>query len=536
MQVLKFGGTSVATARNIELVRKIIDEHTERSPVVVVVSAFGGVTALLLECGKLAASGDPSYEKPLKEISQRHLQMVKSLIGLKNQGKTLSKIQILLNELEDIYRGIYLIREMSPKTVDRVLSFGEIASSMIITDSFLDRGYDCTLADARSIIRTNSQYGRAQVHKNVSYRAIRKFVRESGKTIIFAPGFIGSDNEGTTTTLGRGGSDYTAALFAGALKVKQLEIWTDVSGMMTADPRIVSSAYVIRQISYEEAMELSHFGAKVIYPPTIQPVMEQDIPVLIKNTFHNDDPGTVNNREVPKGEDRLIRGLSSIPNVALLSLSGSGMIGVPQYSHRFFKALSAAAVNVVLITQASSEHSICVGISMDDAKKASDAIAAEFDVELQTGRIDKPQLEKDLAIIALVGSSMKEQVGVSGKMFSTLGQNGINIKAIAQGSSEKNISAVIEGREVRKALNVLHESFFLSDKKKLNLFIVGVGNVGKAFLAQIKKQKSYLSRYHHVNLCVVALANSKKMYFDPSGISLNQWDKDFQDKGKSIEY
>jgi len=531
MQVLKFGGTSVATARNIELIRNIIDEKSEKSNIAVVVSAFGGITALLLECGHLAAAGESSYTKPLAEISQRHIKMVKGLIGLKNQGKTLSKIQILLNELDDIYRGVYLIRELSPKTIDRVLSFGEIASSMILADAFSDKGYDCVQADCRELIRTNSQFGRAQVDRKESYRLIRKFFRTYKHGVTFVPGFIGSDKDDNTTTLGRGGSDYTAALFAAALKVKQLEIWTDVSGMMTADPRIVRSAYVLRQITYEEAMELSHFGAKVIYPPTIQPVLAADIPVLIKNTFQKDDPGTVIKKEVKQRDDRPIRGLSSISNIALLNLTGSGMIGVPQYSHRFFKALSAAAVNVILITQASSEHSICVGISMEDSKKAREAVEEEFNVELQMNRIDPLIIEENLAIVALVGSSMKEQVGISGKMFSTLGQNGINIKAIAQGSSEKNISAVIEGTEVRKALNSLHESFFLSDKKKLNLFVIGVGNVGKAFLAQIKKQKSYLSKYHHVRLSVVAVANSKKMYFNENGISLTNWEKDLDEKG-----
>ncbi len=534
MQVLKFGGTSVATPKNIELIRKILDEKTAKSDVVVVVSAFGGITSLLLECGQLAADGDENYSKPLSEITQRHIQMVKSLVGLKNQGKTLSKIRILLNELEDIFRGIYLIRELSPKTIDRVLSFGEIASSTIITDAFRDKGYACELANCQELIKTNSQYTKAQLKKEETYKRIRKYFKDSSASITFAPGFIGSDEEGNITTLGRGGSDFTAAIFAAALKVKQLEIWTDVSGMMTADPRIVRSAYVIRQITYEEAMELSHFGAKVIYPPTIQPVMEQDIPVLIKNTFHKDDPGTIITRDVPNGEDRLIRGLSSISNIALLNFSGSGMIGVPEYSHRFFKALSAASVNVILITQASSEHSICVGISMDDSKKARQAIESEFQVELHASRIDPLLIEENLSIVALVGSSMKEQVGVSGKMFSTLGQNGVNIKAIAQGSSEKNISVVIESNEVKKALNSLHESFFLSDKKKLNLFIIGVGNVGKAFLSQIKKQKSYLSKYHHVDLCVAALANSKKMYFESSGISLSNWERDLSEKGSKM--
>jgi aspartokinase/homoserine dehydrogenase 1 len=369
------------------------------------------------------------------------------------------------------------------------------------------------------------------VDKKKTYSLIRKYLKENDHDVYIAPGFISSDGEGNTTTLGRGGSDYTAALFAAAVKSSALEIWTDVSGMMTADPRIVHSAYVIPQITYEEAMELSHFGAKVIYPPTIQPATEFNIPILVKNTFKKDDPGTVISRDMPASEDKLIRGLSSIPNIALINLTGSGMVGVPEFSHRFFKALSHARVNVILITQASSEHSICVAVDMIDIAPAKKAVESEFADELKAGKIDPLIIEQDLSIVALVGSSMKEQVGVSGRMFSTMGQNGVNIKAISQGSSEKNISVVIESNEVKKALNSLHESFFLSEKKKLNLFIIGVGNVGKAFLGQIKKQKRYLSRYHHVDLSVAALANSKKMYFESSGVNLNNWEEVLQEKG-----
>ena len=393
------------------------------------------------------------------------------------------------------------------------------------------KGMEIHRIDSRKVIRTDNEHNKAQVDKKKTYAQIRTYIKEHGHEVYIAPGFIASDGEGNTTTLGRGGSDYTAALFAAALKSSALEIWTDVSGMMTADPRIVHSAYVIPQITYEEAMELSHFGAKVIYPPTIQPATEFNIPILIKNTFKKDDPGTVISRDMPVTEDKLIRGLSSIPHIALINLTGSGMVGVPEFSHRFFKALSHARVNVILITQASSEHSICVAVDMKDTPPARKAVENEFADEIRAGKIDPLIIEHDLSILALVGSSMKEQVGVSGKMFSTLGQNGVNIKAISQGSSEKNISVVIESNEVKKALNSLHESFFLSDKKKLNLFIIGVGNVGKAFLGQIKKQKRYLSRYHHVDLRVAALANSKKMYFESSGISLNNWEEVLQEKG-----
>lgn len=535
MHVLKFGGTSVASAKNIQIVREIVQErHSDGQPVAVIVSAFGGITTKLIECGQLAAAGDEAYLAILKEVANRHIQTVKDLIPLKNQGTTLSEVRIMLNELEDICRGIYLIRELSPKTADRIQGFGELLSSLIIRAYFNLAGSPADEIDPFDFIITNDRYGRAHVKQELSYLTIQEKLK--GKSgIIVIPGFVSATEQGDPTTLGRGGSDYSAALVAAAMESGMLEIWTDVSGMMTADPREVSSAYVIRELAYEEAMELTHFGAKVVYPPSIIPVLEKQIPILIKNTFKRDDPGTLITADPEQQPDRLIRGLSSIRNIALINLTGGGMIGIPDFSHRFFRALSSARINVVMITQASSEHTICVGISQEDVPMAREAVTEEFQLELATGRIDPLEVEENLAIVALVGSNMKHQVGVSGKMFSTLGSNGVNIKAIAQGSSERNISVVIDASEVRKTLNCLHESFFLSDKKKLNLFIIGVGNVGKAFIGQIRKQKKYLSRYHHVNLVVAAVANSRKMYFNSQGINLNNWEKDLSEKGDSMD-
>lgn len=532
MHVLKFGGTSVASAKNIKLVKDIINER-EKTPVYVIVSALGGITSQLIECGQRAASGDDQYLPILKEIGDRHIKTVKELILLKNQGKTLSEVRIMLNELEDIFRGIYLIRELSQKTSDRIQGFGELLSSLTINAYFEDQGMPSSRIDPYDFIITNDRFGRALVDKKKTEANIRKKLKE--KTgIIIIPGFVSATPKGDPTTLGRGGSDYTAALVASALSAKQLEIWTDVSGMMTADPREVSSAYVIEELAYEEAMELTHFGAKVVYPPSIIPVLEKKIPILIKNTFKKNDPGTLITSNPQQQPERLIRGLSSIKNIALLNLTGGGMIGVPDFSHRFFRALSSARINVVMITQASSEHSICVGISQEDVPVAKEAVEEEFQLELAARRIDPLEIEANLSIVALVGSNMKHQVGVSGRMFSALGSNGVNIKAIAQGSSERNISIVIDSTEVKKTLNCLHESFFLSEKKKLNLFIIGVGNVGKAFIGQIRKQKKYLSKYHHVNLVVAAVANSKKMYFNEQGVNLTNWENDLKEKGKKM--
>ncbi|MDH5367862.1 MAG: bifunctional aspartate kinase/homoserine dehydrogenase I [Cyclobacteriaceae bacterium] len=532
MHVIKFGGTSVASAKNISIVKDIIQEKQSDAALVVVVSALGGITNQLIECSELAANGDGTYLSVFKEIEEKHMSTTKTLIAVKTQGGTLSKIKMLLNELEDIFRGVFLIHELSDKTKDRVLSFGESLSAVIINDYLLDQGLSSTLADAKSFIITDNHHGRANVNFKLSDKKIKSYFK--GIKLSICPGFVASTEEGETTTLGRGGSDYTAAILAASLNSEKLEIWTDVSGMMTADPRLVSSAYVINHISYEEAMELSHFGAKVIYPPTIQPVLEAGIPIHIKNTFRKEDDGTVISNK-GNGNGQIIKGLSSIRNIALFNLMGSGMVGIPNFSHRLFRVLSAAKVNIILITQASSEHSICVGIAEEDVLVSEKMIKEEFEYELTTHKIDPLEIDHDLAIVALVGSNMQAQVGVSGQLFSTLAQNGVNVKAIAQGSSEKNISVVIHDTEVKKALNSLHENFFLSEKKTVNVFVIGVGNVGATLLSQILKQKSYLAKHHHIDVRIVALANSRKMYFDQEGIDLNSWEDILQNEGEEME-
>ena len=488
---------------------------------------------LLHECSEKAASGAEHYDELFAKIEKRHLDTIKELLPVSKQSATLSKIKILLNDLEDLMKGVFLIKELSPKTLDRVLSFGEILSSNIITDYLHAEGLNVELGDSKELIKTDSSYNNALVDFDVTIKNISSFFAKS-KDLVICPGFVSSNSDGVTTTLGRGGSDYSAAIYASALDTSVLEIWTDVSGMMTADPRAVSAAKPIEKLSYQEAMELSHFGAKVIFPPTIQPVLDKNIPIKIKNTFEADAFGTTISADA-NGSRQIVKGLSSVKNISLLNLTGSGMIGIPKFSFRLFKALSEAQVNVIIITQASSEHSICVGVDVDDVLKSRQAIEEEFQLELSLHRVDPLEVEDGLAIVALVGDKMREHVGISGQMFASLGENGINIKAIAQGSSERNITVVIEEKHLRKALNVLHESYFLSENKTMNLFMVGVGNVGGTLIKQIEDQKQYLLEHENVDLRITGLANSRKMYFDQSGIDLTNWRSLLDEKGAKMD-
>jgi bifunctional aspartokinase / homoserine dehydrogenase 1 len=521
MQVLKFGGSSVASADSIKNVRNIIQQAVAKDKTIVVFSAFGGVTDKLLHCGTLAAGGHEEYKDVVAQLTQRHVDAVKALLPITTQSSILSKVVQQCNEIEAICNGIYLLREFSDKTKDRILSYGELLASRIISAYFESAGLPNCWKDARTLITTDSHFTKATVDFDTTNQQIQKAI--TGEANLFVvPGFIASDKSGATTTLGRGGSDYTAALLGAALKATVVEIWTDVSGMMTADPRLVSNAKVIEHISYHEAMELSHFGAKVIYPPTIQPVMKQNIPVLIKNTFAPEDSGTLIQAGASKADGN-IRGISSIGKIALLSLEGSGMVGIPGFSKRLFEALAQHTINVILITQASSEHSICVGVDDAAAQKAKAVVDAAFATEIEKGIVNPLAIEKDLAIIALVGDGMKSHPGTSGKMFGVIGRNGVNVRAIAQGSSERNISAVIASEDVKKSLNVLHEEFFEPSYKQLNLFIAGTGNVGGKLLAQIQQQQDYLLHALRIQIRVVGLANSRRMYFANDGIDLERW-------------
>ncbi|HTQ66268.1 MAG TPA: bifunctional aspartate kinase/homoserine dehydrogenase I [Puia sp.] len=524
MQVLKFGGTSVANAENINKVIEIIRESCKKDRTIVVVSALGGITDALLQCGILAASEDESYKEKLQAIEQRHLETVKSLIPITHQSSALSLVKKRCNELEDICNGVFLLGELSVRTKDKILSYGELLSSQIMSSRLKTIGIENEWKDSRELISTDSQFGYAAVDFEMTNKKMSAFFPAVKTGLFIVPGFVASDSHGVTTTLGRGGSDYTAAIFAAALQADRVEIWTDVSGMMTADPRLVSNARVIPNISYQEAMELSHFGAKVIYPPTIQPVMSKSIPVWIKNTFAPADMGTLIEKVASKNGSS-IRGITSINHIALLSLEGSGMVGIPGFSKRLFESLSNEKINVILITQASSEHSICVGVEEASVSKAKEIVDRAFDHEIKTGKVDPLVIEKGLSIVALVGDNMKSHPGISGKMFGALGRNGVNVRAIAQGSSERNISAVIATADVKKAINILHEEFFETTHKQLNLFIAGTGNVGKRLLEQLKQQFNYLQEHLRVQVRVIGLANSKKMIFNDDGIDLSHWKK-----------
>ncbi len=522
MKVLKFGGSSVANAENIEKVVDIVKRSAAADACVVVLSAMQGTTDRLIDLGRTAERGDDGFIGQLDEIRDRHFSVIAKLFDGRGSAAISEFVAAELDELESIAEGVRRVRELTTKTLDRILSFGEVASTKIVAAKLAADGIENEWHDSRFLIRTDSNHGFAAVNFDESNRRIKAEINGSNAKLHIVPGFIASDSGEHTTTLGRGGSDYTAAIFAAALDADVLEIWTDVSGMMTADPRFVRNVRQIPRINYREAMELSHFGAKVIYPPTIQPVMAKNIPVCIKNTFSPDDEGTLIEAESePNGE--MVRGITSIDKICILSLEGSGMVGIPGFSKRLFDALSRAEINVILITQSSSEHSICVAIEEKHGELAKRMIDREFEYEINAGKIEPLKVESGFSILALVGDQMKQHTGVSGKMFSTLGHNGINIHAIAQGSSERNISAVINSKDVRKAVNTLHEEFFSDGQKQVNLYIVGAGTVGSRLLAQLQQQHDYLIDDLKLNVRVVGLANSKKLAFDEEGIDLSDW-------------
>ena len=523
MITLKFGGTSVANANNIKQVAQIVS-NIKDTETIVVVSALGGVTDLLLNTLELASNRDLGYKRILNQIEERHLNTVKELFPIKEQSSILSHIKSSLNELETLIEGAYLIGEHTPRLSDKVVSYGELLSSFIISEYFKSVGLDAGCKNGRELITTDENFGNARVDFDLTNTACKNYFANTKDAITVVPGFVSSSKQGSSTTLGRGGSDYTAAILAAALDALELQIWTDVSGMYTANPKLVKQARCVSQISYEEAMELSHFGAKVLYPPTIQPVLSKEIPIWIKNTFAPNEEGTLISGNT-NGTTKTVRGISHIAGIALISLEGPGMVGIPGISKRFFETLSLQEISVVLITQASSEHSICVGISNDDADKAEESVNQAFEFEIASNRIRPVVAEKDLAIIALVGDNMKSHQGLSGKMFSTLGRNNVNIRAIAQGASERNISAVIKGGDVKKALNALHEEFFEENVKQLNLFVMGVGNVGSRLLAQIRQQRKYLKKELKLNVRVIGISNSRRMAFHEEGIALDIWEE-----------
>ena len=517
MKVLKFGGSSVGTPGRILTVKKIVESQTE--PCVVVVSAFQGVTDQLEQVSRLACERDESYKKILSGIERRHYDAIKELFPVNQQSNILAGVKVLFNELEETLHGVFLLQDLTLKTQDSISGFGERLSAFIIALKI----EKSILVEIRDLIRTDSNFGKA----NVLFQQTNPLIQEHfSKLQKFAvvPGFIASNESGESTTLGRGGSDYTAAILAAALDARILEIWTDVDGFMTADPGKVEKAYAIESLSYAEAMELSHFGAKVLYTPTIQPVLEKRIRIHIKNTFDPEKPGTLIGGKEIKQNPSPIKGISSIDKVDLVTLQGSGMVGVTGTSMRLFGALAKKNINIILITQASSEYSISFAINPESTLEAQQAIQEEFSNEIRNLHSIRILIEKDLSVIAIVGEGMRHTPGISAKLFQSLGRNGINVIGIAQGSSELNISVVISHASLRKALNVIHEGFFLSHYKELHLFLAGVGTVGTSLLDQVRAQKAKLLKNHSLKVNLIGITNSRKMLIDPEGIDLEHYD------------
>ncbi len=533
MWVLKFGGSSVAQAENIKRVIAIVKAKSRNHRLVVVASALGGITNRLEQCGKLAEQGHEDYKLVFQEIEDRHLAVIDGLFPLKNQSGVKASVKMLLNELEDICLGVFLLRELNPGTRDKLLSFGERLSGLVLSEALRFYGVPVQYADAREMIVTDDGFGQARVDfRETRKRVLRKLQNEENP--VFVPGFIAATKRGIPSTLGRGGSDYTAAILASILQAEMLEIWTDVDGVMTADPAFVENALPLQRLSYSELMEMSYFGAKIIFPPSIQPVMQKNIPVRIKNTFSPEAPGTLIDRDgTPDGN--LVKGLSHIENIALLTLTGGGMVGVTGTAARLFSCLSQQNINVIFITQASSEHSITVAVNASDEQKARQAVEREFAAERKLAVIDELLVESGLSIIALVGDNMKSSLGLSGKAFDALGKNGVNIRAIAQGSTERNVSCVVKKSDVTKALNVLHERFFLSPYKKVHLFMMGVGNVGSALLQQLGAQCDFLFHEYALKIKVVALGNSRRMLFDEKGIDFANGKQRLEQEGEPMD-
>ncbi len=517
MQVLKFGGSSVANAENITKVIAIVKRALASDRTVVVSSAISGATDALILIGKTAKSGDEKYLELIDSLQQRHNSIIEGLIPAE-ESETIKCICCeLFNKLREICKGVYLLKELTDLSQDHIVSFGELLSTNIISAKLKSLNISHQWKDSRELIKTQLQANKNVVIDNLTSANIGEYFSNDPHKLYIMPGFIASDTAGRTTTLGRGGSDYTASIIAVGTQARRLEIWTDVCGMMTADPRIVPDARPIRNISYKEALELSHFGAKVVYPPTIQPVVKQGIPIYVKNTFAPDDFGTLIERNPPEGHEK-IRGISSSNKIALLSMEGSGMVGIPGYSSKLFDVLSKNNVNIILITQASSVHTMCIAIAEDDADKAKKAADELFAYEISLGKVDPLRVEKGFSIISLVGDDMKNQSGASGKMFDALGREGINIRAIAQGSSEKNVSAVLHTEDVNDAIRAIHAEFFSTSANRTNLFIAGYGTVAKALVSIIFAQKKSIEERLGKELVICGICNSRNYIINRNGI------------------
>lgn len=530
---MKFGGTSVGSPESIKKVISIIKSKSEKEKNIIgVFSAFSGVTDSLVKLLQQCTSKDNDYHTLLHSIENRHLDAIKQLVPISQQSEVISLVKDILNELEDFCKGVYLIGSSIPKIQDIMLGFGERLSSLIIYHSIKSEKLDVDYLDSRKVIKTDENFGNTKVLYKPTQEAVNKYITRKTQTLIM-PGFIASTVKGDTTTLGRGGSDFSASILAYMTNANACEIWTDVSGVYSSDPRLVKNAIPINRISYEEAMELSHFGAKVIYAPTIQPVKDKNIPTFIKNTFSPDDFGTIIN-DISENDELTVKGITSISNICLINVMGSGMVGTPGYSNRIFNTLYQNKINIVLLTQCSSEYSITIAIHEDDLEKVKEVLKEEFKNDIKNHRINEIEIEKNLSVIAIVGDKMNHKTGICGKSFSALGSGGVNVRAIAQGSSERNISIVINEKHRKKAVNLLHETFFKQSTKQLHLFIAGVGNIGQELINQIIHHQQSLIDTEKISLKVIGISNSKKMHLEYEGVDISNVSETIE-KGEPYE-
>lgn len=533
MNILKFGGTSVGSAQSISALIEILRKERGDENPIVVLSAMGGVTNMLLEMAENARQAQ-DYADQLKEVEAKHFEVIRALLPAGAQNPVLTKLKIYFNELEDILQSVYNLRELSLQTKDLILSYGERCSNVMISHIARQQFPEALYVDGSELIRTDSNFGQAKVNTQLTEMLIREFYENNINKLLFVTGFISSNDEGRITTLGRGGSDYTAAIWGAALNATEIQIWTDVDGMLTADPRIVKKAFSLAELSYTEAMELSYFGAKVIYPPTMIPAFLKKIPIVIKNTFNVDFAGTYI-KHGAQASTLPIKGISSIDEISILNLSGSGMVGKAGFSGRLFSLLSREQVNVVLITQSSSEHSITFAVKPADALKALSLINKEFELELQARKLEYPEVENGLSILAIVGENMKRTPGISGRLFNALGRNGVNIRAIAQGSSEYNISVILSRADLSKAVNAVHDAFYSDLKKTLNVFCLGTGNIGKTLFQQLQNQMPFLAKNNDLQVKVMGISNTRKMYLNAEGIDLTSWETVLEEQGEKAD-
>lgn len=533
MNILKFGGTSVGSAQSISALIEILKREKGDENPIVVLSAMGGVTNTLLEMAENARNAQ-DYADQLKAVEAKHFEVIRTLLPAGAQNPVLTKLKIYFNELEDILQSVYNLRELSLQTKDLILSYGERCSNVMVSHIARQQFPNAIYVDGSELIKTDSNFGQAKVNNQLSEILIKEFYEANSDKLMFVTGFISSNDEGRITTLGRGGSDYTAAIWGAVLNAEEIQIWTDVDGMLTADPRIVKKAFSLPELSYIEAMELSYFGAKVIYPPTMTPAFLKKIPIVIKNTFNVDFPGTFI-KHGAQASSLPIKGISSIDEISILNLSGSGMVGKAGFSGRLFSLLSREQVNVVLITQSSSEHSITFAVKPADALKALALINKEFELELQARKLEYPEVESGLSVLAIVGENMKRTPGISGRLFSALGRNGVNIRAIAQGSSEYNISVIISRADLSKAVNAVHDAFYSDLKKTLNVFCLGTGNIGKTLFQQLQNQMPFLAKNNDLQVKVMGISNTRKMYLNPDGIDLNTWEPELEANGEKAD-